>query len=90
MYLDAQTATISRQAEFDRKGELWKSFTICQAYPDDHLAKNKGTGVSIDDCFMQQDVQAQHCTTGQFKGQVDPALNPNAMFTVQNLRKSGR
>jgi uncharacterized protein DUF1329 len=90
MFLDAQTATIPRQAEFDRKGDLWKSFTICQAYPDNHLAKNKGTGVSIDDCFMQQDVQAQHCTTGQFKGQVDPALNPVNMFTVQNLRKSGR
>ena len=90
MYLDAQTATIPRQAEFDRKGELWKSFTICQAYPDTHMAKNKGTGVSIDDCFMQQDVQAQHCTTGQFKGQVDPALNPVSMFSVQNLRKSGR
>lgn len=90
MYLDAQTATIPRQAEFDRKGDLWKSFTICQAYPDKHMAKNKGTGVSIDDCFMMQDVQAQHCTTGQFKGQVDPALNPVSKFTVQNLRKSGR
>ena len=90
MYLDAQTATIPRQAEFDRKGDLWKSFTICQAYPDKHMAKNKGTGVSIDDCFMMQDVQAQHCTTGQFKGQVDPSLNPVSKFTVQNLRKSGR
>jgi Protein of unknown function (DUF1329) len=90
MYLDAQTATIPRQAEFDRKGELWKSFTICQAYPDKHMAKNKGTGVSIDDCFMMQDLQAGHCTTGQFKGQVDPALNPVSKFSVQNLRKSGR
>ena len=90
MFVDAQTFTIPRQSEFDRKGELWKSFTICQAYPDTHMAKNKGTGVSIDDCFMMQDLQAGHCTTGQFKGQVDPALNPVNMFTVQNLRKSGR
>lgn len=90
MYLDAQTATIPRQAQFDRKGDLWKSFTICQAYPDTHMAKNKGSGVSIDDCFVMVDVQAQHCTTGQFKGQIDPALNPTSMFSVQNLRKSGR
>ena len=90
MYLDAQTATIPRQADFDRKGDLWKSFTICQAYPDKHMPKNKGTGVSIDDCFMMYDVQAKHCTTGQFKGQLDPELNPPQMFTVQNLRKSGR
>ncbi len=90
MYIDAQTATIPRQAEFDRKGDLWKSFSICQAYPDNHMPKNKGSGVAIDDCFMMYDVQAQHCTTGQFKGQLDPELNPPQMFTVQNLRKSGR
>ena len=90
MYIDAQTYTIPRQAEFDRKGDLWKSFSICQAYPDNHMPKNKGSGVAIDDCFMMYDVQAKHCTTGQFKGQLDPTLNPPQMFTVQNLRKSGR
>ncbi len=90
LYVDAQTATIPRQSQFDRKGDLWKSFSICQAHPDKHMAKNKGSGVAIDDCFMMLDVQAQHCTTGQFKGQLDPELNPPQMFTVQNLRKSGR
>jgi hypothetical protein len=89
-YVDAQTATLPRTLTYDRKGDLWKSWQICQAHPDYHLAKNKGTGVSIDDCFGMMDVQAQHCTTGQFKGQVDPLLNPTSLFTVQNLRSKGR
>jgi len=89
-YADVQTFGFSRTVSYDRKGELWKSWYICKAHPDYHLAKNKGTGVAIDDCFGMIDVQAQHCTTGQFKGQVDPALNPVTKFTVQNLRTSGQ
>lgn len=89
-FIDAQTFTIPRTLIYDRKGDLWKSFIIGQAHPDHHLEKNKGTGVSIDDAFSMVDVQSQHCTTGQFKGQVDPALNPPKLFTVQNLRATGR
>ena len=89
-YVDAQTFTLPRTVIYDRKGEPWKSWYICQAHPDHHLAKNAGTGVSIDDCFSMIDVQAKHCTTGQFKGQVDPKLNPTSLFTVQNLRAKGR
>jgi hypothetical protein len=89
-YIDAQTFTIPRTLIYDRKGDLWKSFIIGQAHPDHHMEKNKGTGVSIDDSFSMVDVQAGHCTTGQFKGQVDPALNPPKIFTVQNMRAKGR
>jgi hypothetical protein len=89
-YIDAQTFTIPRTLIYDRKGDLWKSFIIGQAHPDHHLEKNKGTGVSIDDSFSQVDMQAGHCTTGQFKGQLDPAMNPPKLFTVQNMRAKGR
>ncbi len=89
-YVDAQTFTLPRTLIYDRKGDLWKSWTIGQAHPDHHMAKNKGTGVSIDDAFSMLDVQAGHCTTGQFKGQVDPAMNPVKLFTVQNMRAKGR
>ncbi|PLW67018.1 DUF1329 domain-containing protein [Pseudohalioglobus lutimaris] len=89
-YIDAQTFTIPRTLVYDRKGDLWKSFIIGQAHPDHHMAKNKGTGVSIDDSFSMVDVQAGHCTTGQFKGQLDPGLNPPKLFTVQNMRAKGR
>lgn len=89
-YVDAQTFTLPRTLIYDRKGDLWKSWTIGQAHPDHHLAVNKGTGVSIDDSFSMIDVQASHCTTGQFKGQVVPELNPPKIFTVQHMRSSGR
>ena len=89
-YVDAQTFTLPRTLIYDRKGDLWKSWTIGQAHPDHHLDKNKGTGVSIDDSFSMIDVQAGHCTTGQFKGQVDPELTPSSLFTVQNLRATGK
>ena len=89
-YIDAQTFTVPRTLIYDRKGDLWKSFTIGQAHPDHHLASNKGSGVAIDDSFSAVDVQASHCTTGQFKGQLSPELNPPKIFTVQNMRAKGR
>lgn len=89
-FIDAQTFTIPRNITYDRKGDMWKSWSIGQAHPDHHLPKNKGTGVAIDDAFTMIDIQAQHCTTGQFKGIVDPSLTPASKMTVQNLRSSGR
>ena len=89
-YVDAQTFTLPRTLVYDRKGDLWKSWTIGQAHPDHHLPANKGSGVSIDDSFSMVDLQASHCTTGQFKGQLDPKLNPRSLFTVQNMRAKGR
>lgn len=86
MYLDAQIYGASRTMIYDRKGELWKSFTIGKAHPDHHLPINKGTGIGIDDSFSMIDVQAERCTTGQFKGQVDPKLSPPNMFQVQHMR----
>ena len=89
-YVDAQTFTLPRTIIYDRKGDYWKSWMIGQSHPDHHLPINKGTGVSIDDSFAMMDVQAMHCTTGQFKGQVDPSLTQKKKFTVQNLRATGR
>ncbi|MBR9912788.1 MAG: DUF1329 domain-containing protein [Gammaproteobacteria bacterium] len=88
-YIDAQTFTIPRNITYDRKGDMWKSWLIGQAHPDYHLPQNKGTGVSIDDSFSMVDIQANHCTTGQFKGIVDATLTPESKMTVQNLRASG-
>jgi hypothetical protein len=47
---------------------------------------NKGSGIGIDDAFSMVDIQAKHCTTGQFKGQVDYKQNPPSLFQVQNMR----
>ncbi len=89
-FIDAQTFIIPRTVSYDRNGAMWKTFTIGQAHPDHHLPQNKGKGVAIDDSFTMIDVQAQHCTTGQFKGIVDPKLTPASKMTVQNLRASGK
>ena len=88
-YMDAQTFTIPRTVAYDRQGNMWKTFTIGQAHPDHHLPMNKGSGVSIDDSFSMIDIQAMHCTTGQFKGQVDPSLSTPEMFSVQHMRATG-
>lgn len=88
-YMDAQTFAVSRTISYDRKGAQWKTFTIGKAHPDHHLPKNKGTGVALDDSFSMIDVQAMHCTSGQFKGQVDPTLSPPEMFSVQHMRATG-
>ena len=89
-FMDAQTFTLPRTNIYDRAGKLWKVWIIHQAHSDHHLTKNKGTGVSIDDGFSMLDLQAMHCTIGQFKGQVDPTLSPPDMFTVQNMRATGK
>lgn len=85
-YVDSQCFTMNRTTVYDRGGKLWKIWTLCKSHPDHHLAKNKGSGVAIDDSFFMLDVQAEHCTTGQFKGQVDPSLTSVDLFNVQNLR----
>ncbi len=89
-FVDAQTFTLPRTIIYDRAGKYWKSWMIGQAHPDHHLAINKGTGVSVDDSFGMMDVQAMHCTTGQFKGIVDPNLNKPKMFKVQHMRVQGK
>lgn len=88
-YMDAQTFTIPRTSIYDRSGKLWKLHTIGQAHPDHHLPQNRGSGVAIDDFSAMIDVQANHCTIGQFKGIVGPGLCPVEKFTVQYLRASG-
>jgi uncharacterized protein DUF1329 len=89
-FMDAQSFILPRTNIYDRSGKLWKTFLIGQANPDNHLPINKGTGVYIDDCYTMIDVQAMHCTTGQFKGIVSPDLSPVGKFSVQNLRATGR
>jgi hypothetical protein len=86
LHIDAQVFNINRSLIYDRKGELWKTFTIGKSHPDHHLPTNKGSGIALDDSFSAVDLQAKHCTTGQFKGQIDAKLNPPEMFQVQYLR----
>ncbi|MFT3759072.1 DUF1329 domain-containing protein [Thauera sp.] len=86
-YMDAQLGNLNGANEiYDRKGELWKVFMVGKSHADQHLPINKGSGIGIDDAFSMIDVQAKHCTTGHFKGQVDPKQNPPRMFQAQYMR----
>jgi hypothetical protein len=86
-YMDTQIGNLNGANEiYDRKGELWKVFMVGKSNADSHLQVNKGAGIGIDDAFSMVDLQSKHCTTGQFKGQVDPKKNPPSLFQVQNLR----
>ena len=86
MYVDAQTNTINRSVIYDKKGDIWKTFTIGKAHPDAHHPINKGSGIPIDDSFSMVDLQSKRCTTGQFKGLIDPKLSPPSKFQVQFMR----
>jgi Protein of unknown function (DUF1329) len=86
-YMDAQLGNLNGANEiYDRKGELWKVFMVGKSNAETHLPVNKGAGIGVDDAFSMIDLQSKHCTTGQFKGQVDPKRNPVNLFQVQNLR----
>jgi hypothetical protein len=88
--LDAQTMTMASLVTYDRKGDMWKWFPIGKAHSDHHLDINKGKGVALDDYAVLIDIQANHCTTLQFKSQVTDEGNEPRVFSVQNLRKEGQ
>lgn len=85
-YMDAQTMQINLGLIYDRRGELWKIGFLGKSHPDHHLPENKGQGGPVDDVFAAVDVQALHCTTGQFKARVDAKTNQPNLFQVQNIR----
>lgn len=90
LWLDAQTAMPTRVTNFDRSGSLWKVLILGRSHPNHHLPQNKRSGVPIEEGGTGVDLQAQHCTTVQFKTQIDPALVPAEEFTVQYMRTAGR
>lgn len=84
-YMDSQLQNINGAIEiYDRKGELWKVWSVGKSHSDHHLPMNKGAGIGIDDAFSMVDLQSKHCTTGHFKGQV--RYQQPSMFQVQFMR----
>jgi hypothetical protein len=69
---------------------MWKWFPIGKAHSEHHLPINKGKGVALDDYAVLIDIQANHCTTLQFKSQVTDVGNEPRVYSVQNLRKEGQ
>ena len=74
-------------------GSTDSSPDILKAYSQIEIIRfpiNKGKGVALDDYAVVIDIQANHCTTLQFKSQVTDDVNQPKLFSVQNLRKKGR
>jgi hypothetical protein len=87
--LDAETMTMASLVTYDRKGDLWKWFPIGKTHSDNHHPANKGKGVALDDYAVLLDIQAEHCTTLQFKSIITDDVNQPNLFNVQQLRKRG-
>ncbi len=89
-YVDAQTRVIVLGNNFDRAGKLWKVGYGAYAHPDSHVDANRDTHAPVIDAATMIDVQAQHCTTLQFRTEANSgALDAND-FSVQALRAKGR
>jgi len=90
MYLDAQTFAFTRINIYDRAKKLWKMWFINQSPYDAHLPRHQGIGVPIYDGFGMLDIQAMHCTTGQFRTEIHPPEVVPRVFSPQYLRTIGR
>ncbi|MEJ8566042.1 DUF1329 domain-containing protein [Elongatibacter sediminis] len=88
--LDAETMTMASLITYDRKGDMWKWFPIGKTHSDNHIPENQGKGVALDDFAVLLDIQANHCTTLQFKSIITDEDNQPNLFNVQQLRKRGR
>ena len=86
MYMDAQTSVMPIILIYDRKGELWKRWTVGFSDSAYHATPNKGAGIAIYTGASMLDVQAQHCSTLQAKIISESNSNPASLFAVQNLR----
>ncbi|MCB1678890.1 MAG: DUF1329 domain-containing protein [Halioglobus sp.] len=90
IFLDAQTFAFSRINIYDRGDKLWKMWFIGQGPDYASLPANQGQGVPVYDGFGMMDIQAMHCTTGQFKTEIHPDRVTPKRFTPQYLRAVGK
>ena len=89
-YVDTETYLPAYGRLYDRSGDLWKFALAGYSHPDHHLPKNKGSYAPIIDAVTMIDLQAQHCTTLQFRTLVNVDSNKASDFAVQELRTKGR
>ena len=89
-YVDAETYLPAYGRLYDRGGKLWKFAIAGYSHPDYHIEQNKGSHVPIIDVVSMIDLQAEHCTTLQFRMEVNAQDSKPSEFTVQALRKKGK
>lgn len=89
-YLDAATYVPLMTEIYDRSEKLWKLGVVAVSDSSQHGPENKEWQGQITDAVAMIDVQAEHCTTIQFRIQIpEKDLRPK-MFTTQQMRSAGR
>ena len=89
-YVDAETYMPAYGRLYDRSEKLWKFALAGYSHPNHHLAENQGSHVPIIDVVSMIDLQAEHCTTLQFRMVVNSENAKASEFNVQALRKKGK
>ncbi len=89
-YVDAETFAPAYGRLYDRNGKLWKFAIAAYSHWDHHLTQNKDSHVPVIDAVAMLDLQARHCTTLQFRMEINPTSPKVSDFAVQALRTKGR
>ena len=88
--IDAETYVPLLTRIYDRPGKLWKLGMVAASDSSQHEAKNEDWQGVITDGVSMIDLQANHCTTLQFRTHMpEEDLRPS-MFTTQQMRAAGR
>lgn len=86
LYMDAQTAVFPMILIYDKKGELWKRWTVGFSDSAYHAPANKNAGLALYSTAAMTDVQSNHCTDLRLHAIIDEKQVPKEMFNVQNMR----
>ncbi|MCX7171605.1 MAG: DUF1329 domain-containing protein [Proteobacteria bacterium] len=86
LYLDSQTSVFPQILIYDKKGELWKRWTVGFSDSAYHASANKNAGMVVYSTAAMTDVQSNHCTNMRLHAIIDAKLVPKETFNVQNLR----
>lgn len=89
-FIDADTFTPLMTQIYDRAGQLWKLGLVAVSDSSQHGAENANWHGVITDGVTMIDIQAEHCTTLQFKTRIPAAGLRPKLFTTQQMRSAGR
>ncbi len=89
-YMDATTFTPLMTQIYDRADQLWKLGMVAVSDSSQHGAENADWQGVITDGVTMIDLQAEHCTTLQFKTHIPEEGLRSKLFTTQQMRSAGR
>lgn len=88
--VDAATYAPVMTEIHDRGGKLWKVGMVALSDSSRRSGPNEDWQGAITDGVSMVDVQAQHCTTLQFRTRIPESGLRSQLFTTQQMRSAGR